>query len=206
MKAAWMKAASAALGCAIAMGAAQASVVTLPTSALDSTTGLQWLDISQTVGMSYDQVLASTYVTQDGYKVATAAQLTAFLSDAGTVPNATCCAFNSTYASTVGLMQALGGNTSYLVGFGAKGDPVGWITGMYGNQGGIALIDTQLGVGANGTVDLAWANGTSPSSSYRADVGAFLVRPQQTVPEPMSLGLVGIAMAGLGLALRKRAR
>ncbi len=102
-------------------------------------------------------------------------------------------------------MQALGGNTSYLVGFGSQGGAVGWIPAMYGTDGGIALIDTQMGIGANGTVDLGWALGTSPNSSYRQDVGAFLVRTQQTVPEPMSLALAAIALAGLAVALRKRA-
>ena len=50
---------------------------------LDSTTGLEWLDITAIAGLSYEQVEASQYCRDLGFAHASVAQIETMLSDAG---------------------------------------------------------------------------------------------------------------------------
>jgi len=46
---------------------------------IDQATGLEWLDLTETDGDSYNQVLSSSFVTQDGFRYATRAEVETFL-------------------------------------------------------------------------------------------------------------------------------
>lgn len=50
---------------------------------VDSNTGLEWLDLTETSGMSINDARASVYVTQDGFRVATAQEVEELLVGAG---------------------------------------------------------------------------------------------------------------------------
>jgi hypothetical protein len=49
----------------------------------DPNTGLRWLDLTQTQGMSFNQTLNSPYVTTDGFRFATPLELQSLYADVG---------------------------------------------------------------------------------------------------------------------------
>jgi hypothetical protein len=50
---------------------------------LDSMTGLQWLDVTETVGLSYGDVLISQYTTDLSFRYASLQELTSLYDNAG---------------------------------------------------------------------------------------------------------------------------
>lgn len=60
-----------------------AALVDNGTSMIDTGTGLQWLDLTETQGISWNQAEASTFVTIDGYVHATEAQVITLFTNAG---------------------------------------------------------------------------------------------------------------------------
>ena len=70
----------------MAAGSALADLVDNGTTTTDTDTGLEWLDITETTGLSYNEVLASDYVTNDGYRFATEAEVHQLYTNAGGTP------------------------------------------------------------------------------------------------------------------------
>ena len=79
------RAAIAGLFACFAGGVANAALVDNGNSLIDNGTNLEWLDLTQTLGQTVNQVLSSNFVTVDGYAFATTAQVTTLFDNAGFV-------------------------------------------------------------------------------------------------------------------------
>jgi hypothetical protein len=69
----------------VALVAAPASAIVIDNgiSVIDTSTNLEWLDLTQTQGLSWNQAEASTFVTVDGYVHATDEQVITLFGNAG---------------------------------------------------------------------------------------------------------------------------
>ena len=163
-------------------------------SMIDTGTGLQWLDLTETLGDSWNTVESSAYVTADGYVHATEAQVITLFTNAGflTTDNTQNIA-NNTAANDLlnylGCTQFCGTVNATGRGF-ADRDGTFTTRPFYRTSGlGAAAATTSL---LTSNLDL-----TDPNA------GHFLVRP---VPVPASVWLFGSGLLGLvGMARRKKA-
>jgi hypothetical protein len=160
---------------------------------IDTQTGLAWLNLSYTTGLSYDQVLADM---QPGgmfsnYTFATAQQVTDLFTDAGVGPAGNYPLSMPAILNLISLVGSTGpinGNTGFIAisatpgGFGTYEDPSIYAGGLNGiayyfvAEGGIGTTDT----------------GPSVSDPNTAD---WLI---QAVPEP---GTGSVAIAGFAAVL-----
>lgn len=188
--------------CSIAMLAgspARSALIDQGPTTRDSISGLEWLDITSTAGMSYSAVLASSFVTAEGFRFATEAEVRQLFVSAGGNGSSDGTILASNTAPVQQLLQLLG-CTSYLAGNACDGRPEDWSLAMWGGSSGVyvGVIDNLASGGA------LWARYfqlPDPNVAFRADVGAFLVREAQNVPEP---GTSLLAMLGLVAAVRSR--
>ena len=166
----------------------------------DTATGYRWLDLTATVGMSLEDVLASNLVTEMGFRLGTMAEVQGMWRQAGLVDNGYATAANLPAARLLlGLMGATGaanqlgtgdGTTYDFVNGAIAGfdpiDPVFVGAGFVGISidGSVGLIDPTYGRALFGDPTSAW----------------YLVQP---VPLPPSVWLLGAAMLAGG-AFRKR--
>jgi len=66
-----------------AVSVARAALIDNGNSMIDTATGMRWLDLTETQGLSWNGVEASTFVNVDGYVHATEAQVITLFSNAG---------------------------------------------------------------------------------------------------------------------------
>jgi hypothetical protein len=193
----------------------------------DTVTGLDWLDVTQTKGRSFDEVLAGfgNYTTQQGFRFATASEVSSLFASAlaGKSP-----VFVSTPNNTVDLSQGyfaaqeihtlLGVTSSQFIpagGFVSGGVTLQSIEGYVTNlnalgQGGLATINSNRSRGSFtvSPVGLVSRDSGSGQVSFRSSglefspqYASFLVRssaPVASTPEPsILLGSAAIALAQL---------
>lgn len=184
---------------------AHAALTATSTSVVDSATGLEWLKLPLTAGMSYNAVQASSYVTQGGYSYASEAQIFKLFNDAGGMADSGVVLRAENEQPAKDLINLFGGCTSSLVRVTCGNANQYWSPAMWGNGSFIALVDVYDSSNW-GILSTRWLSNTQPNSSFRADVGAFLVRQSvsNAVPEPATFALVGVALAGFAFASRKR--
>lgn len=209
--------AAAALACVGAQ--AQLSDVAGANYSLDSATGLKWLDVSQTVGLSYDQVQAGEggWLAQ-GWRYATGDEINAmFSSNLSLLPRTDS---NGGIESAPGdfwirgvadvdgqaarLFETLGGETkgqvggnyaaAYVGGVGGRDVGDGHTAWTFGYQGDRFLLTTSFQLDSQSPLD---AIGTFGGN------GNFLVSP---VPEPSVYAMFGLGLAGLGWVARRQLR
>lgn len=186
-----------------ALAPAHAALTATATSVVDSATGLEWLKVPLTTGMSYNAVLASSYVTSGGYALASEAQIHQLFADAGGIADSSIILRAANEQPAKDLITLFGGCTSSLVAVACGNTSQYWTSAMWGNGTHIALVDV-FDSSNQGLLTTRWVQFGNPNASFRADVGAFLVRQASTVPEPATLALLGLAFAGAGFARRQR--
>jgi len=142
----WLGAVVGLVVAGIATAAQAVPLVDEGINTFDPNTGLRWLDVTATVGMSYGAVLGSTYVTDLGYQFATADQLIELYDNAGgdgdyylTASGPRSKAEN--YQPAI-LLLSLMGCTSYILGQACDGAEQDWHIAMYGPppNGGIPTL------------------------------------------------------------------
>jgi hypothetical protein len=184
----------------------------------DSTSNLEWLDVSVTVGMSYQAVLGSSYVTTYGFRYATGAELIALYDHAGGdgsyyVPrtpdgnvNGVPSAGNYDAAS---LLIAIMGCTSDVLGQLCDQAEQDWHIGMYGPEvvgamQSASIVDAFNAPDSRAGTAAMWLDfsDTVPGRA-QTDQGSYLVR---AVPVPATVWLFGSGLVWLYGMSRKRRR
>lgn len=171
-----------------------AALVDNGNSMIDTGTGLQWLDLTETLGDSWNTAEASTFVTVDGYVHATETQVETLFLNAGflTTNNVNNPLNNPAAADLLaflGCTQFCGTVNATGRGF-ADWDGTQTVRPNYHTSG--------LGAGA-ATISLF----SSDKDLEDITAGHFLVKP---VPVPAAVWLFGSGLLGLvGMARRKKA-
>ncbi len=182
---------------------------------IDTNQNLEFLTPSATRGLTYNQILASPFVTQDGFRIATVAQFQQLATDAGV----TDFSGRFTTADVAGvntLISFLGQTIPGPITLPAPGFQAAIAEGFYGfaispstlpgffNVAGADAQSAALGQAPQDQARLIpeliqFGPGQQPPPI----VGGFLVRT--ATPEPASLGAMGLGLATLlGLGIYRR--
>jgi hypothetical protein len=175
-----------------------AALVDNGASMIDQGTGLEWLDLTQTKGMTVNDALASTFVTVDGYAYATTAQVTTLFANAG-FPLAPPSFNNHLNDPAAELLLAGLGCTSIVCGP-TGGTGRGWADAE--NTFNYQPFYSKGGLGSSYAIV---SLGQATEDVVNAEAGVYLVRTS-VVPVPPALWLFGSGLLGLvGMARRKKA-
>ena len=183
---------------------AQAGIIDHGAYLTDTTTGLDWLDLTATQGLSFNSVSAS--FPAGGWHYASMADVTALFTDAGGVGPYDFSGISANGSVLVegaatALLTSLMGDTSPLglpggAGLTSDVDPSGGCCGPYPN-----FIALYLNFPPTTNYLLVPFGSLDPNTST-PEVGSFLVR-NTSVPEPFTLSLFGAGLAGAA-AMRRR--
>jgi hypothetical protein len=164
---------------------------------LDTGTNLEWLDVTETFGLSADQVLAGAGGWVDlGFTLATTAQVTELFQNAGGTNIGSAALTAQNYVPARTLMDLLGGCSACQ----ADGFTYDQLQGFTIVSSGSSFVPF---LGANDTAQTGqfvspWTSISSSNSSVY--LGSWLVR--ESIPEPTTALLIGGAF--LVLAGRRR--
>ena len=186
-----------------AMPSQASSLVNLGDNTYDPNTGLMWLDLTLTQGLTHDYVVANLLgvgQTYEGYRYATGAEVSTLFTDAGITnpyygaPNAEA----GSYQSLIALLGSSAGNPPFTY-------PVSVSWGLTAdlNQAGnlwIAIVYLET---VNAQYQVAQTQFTELSpSQYSGTLGSFLV----ATPLPAALPLFATGLGALGLFGWRRKR
>jgi len=175
---------------------------------VDTASGLEWLDVTATVGQTYDAVASGPYVGSLGFRFATGAEVEALWRDAGaegTFTNDTGSNIDAANYGAAILLIDLMGCTSQLVGEACDGVSQNWNIAMYGPGSPDPHLVSAAIVDAYGPPDIdagraaMWLDfGPTVDLPSRPDVGSYLVRavPESNAPAMLALGVLVLASVG----------
>jgi hypothetical protein len=175
-----------ALASSLLTGNAGAALIDSGNALIDTSTGLQWLDLTETQGLTWNQAEASGYVTVQGYVHATEAQVITLFTNAGflTTDNTN----NPANDPAANLLLAIMGCTQFCGTVNATGRGFADWDGTFTTRPNYHT--SGLGAGAATTSLL-----TSDLDLVDTTAGHFLVRP---VPVPAAIWLFGSALGLIG--------
>ena len=191
-------------------GQASAALIDRGLFTTDNDSGLDWLDVTQTVGLTYDQVLNSSYVVDQSFRYATLEEVISLFDSAGgtgdyLVPRNSSGEYNGVpipeHYDPATLLLNLMGCTSYIVGQPCDADDQDWHIAMYGPQvtSGLqtaAAVDVYNN-SPSGNSGILWVDFVdSVPGRTTADFGSYLVRAS-TIPLPAPIWLLGTGILGL---------
>lgn len=172
----------------------------------DSTSGLDWLDLSITDGFSYSTIESQmgSGLTYDGYRFATYQEVFElwenagfdhYLTGTGTQPNGSFNTFVNYFGNTFNVDPCL--SCFGMIGYTAVEN------GIYHQYGAF----TTSNFGFAPSVDNTYNLGDTPDPLSMSRTGSWLVKASASpVPEPATILLFGTAIFGLfGVAKRKKA-
>jgi hypothetical protein len=201
---------TASLFCvAIPVKAATIPLVDQGTTTLDPNTNLVWLDLTQTQGISYNDVVGNNGVNfiSQGWRYATLADFLNLAADAG-VPVSKHIGegdFAASYANGLALIDLLGvtstGYAGFLESFGLLGTPFPGTPGL--QTGGEFFTNPNYWVGAYTTSAQAEAQDFASNS-----LGSYLIRDADvaTTPLPGSFILFASGLCLIGFVGWRRRR
>lgn len=169
---------------------------------VDSVTGFEWLDLNATLGQSYNAAEASFFVTNQGFRHATGAEVTALFVNGGATVGANIVA---NFAPSLEFLAKLGCNGNC----GGTNNPFGQGWFDDGSAVGLGLYVALLNVSP--TTGLFLLNTpvfcgipACTKDSIVAETGNFLVRAGTAIPEPPALALMFAGLAALAGFRRRR--
>jgi len=172
---------------------------------LDTVTGFEWLDVTATLNLSYNQAELTGFVTAQGFRHANITEVVALYTNAG-VTN-----FSSSYAASnfSGVQELLAklGCTSC-----GSHQPYQWGLADLSSPSPTLAQSSFILSNVPGATALAYMGFSPPSKEhwYGPSVGNYLIRAvtvsngTATVSEPTSLALFGLGLAGLGYMRRRQ--
>ena len=198
-----------------------AAIIDLGDVTRDTSTGLDWLDVTSTSGLSVTEVLAEMEVggSLEGWRYATATQLDQLISNFGFTPATPCAEANTTNCSLSQdgddpvietMIRTLGDTyapTISGVDFSSgAGDTIGFLLddiSISGPEYSVAwIMDYEFSDSSRqyDFDDSVWLTGGS-SASYK---GSFLVSSPVSVPAPATIWLLGSGIFGMARFSRKK--
>jgi len=178
----------------------------------DSETGLDWLDVTLTVGLTFDQVRTGIWY-QQGFRYATKEDLQILFLHAETPDDGFDISVTNP-AETLHLAQLLSptflsGNRVTVMGF------MG--TDFFGNQVSLqnhpidvtfsallGKVDYISNIGSGDIGEAHFTGGHPFSDQASSTYGSFLIRSANPVPEPTTMLLFGTGLAGLAAVGRRK--
>ncbi len=173
----------------------------------DTDTGLEWLDLTATQGLSYNQAEASSFVSVDGFRHATTVEVTALFQHAGGSVNSPFNAANA--APALLLLDLLGCTDTLTCRVLPSGVLVGGSSGWASNPADPSRASLPVyRTNASGALGRLLSPGGSGSLDARAStVGNYLVRGSivvlgSPIPEPNTGLLYGLALTAIAFRVR----
>ena len=189
---------------------AQAVLIDNGNSTIDTETGLEWLDLTQSTNISVNDILGGVGgFAGAGYIHATRSQISGFVSSLGDPTPFFDSVIFFTQTSADPLAPA---NATALVGFLGATDN-GSLLGFF-DDGNLGLTTEQRIACINAPIEVCRSaiNQTNHLISVRSSADSDFASPQfghwlnrtASVPEPGTLALFGLGLAGIGVVRRKK--